>query len=221
MKEKILFTWSGGKDSTMALYELKKAQCHNILALLTTTTEDYERISMHGVRNALLEKQAKSLGIPLEKISIAKEASNEEYEKKLSDCLLHYQSQGVSSVVFGDIFLEDVRRYREENLAQIGMKGIFPIWERKTVELSRTFIQLGFKAVITCVDSSLLDGKFVGRLYDSDFLSELPPTIDPCGENGEFHSFVYDGPVFQKRVLFKKGEVLLRDDRFYFCDLIP
>lgn len=221
MAQKVIFTWSGGKDSAMALYELHKSKNYEIVALLTSVTEGYDRISMHGVRRVLLEKQAESLGLPLEMLYITRNSSNEEYEAKLKDKLLKYKKQGVSSVVFGDIFLEDLRKYREDNLALVGMKGIFPIWKRDTAELARTFIELGFKAVITCVDSNFLDGKFAGRYFDNRFLSELPGTVDPCGENGEFHSFVCDGPIFKERIRFRRGEVVLRDNRFYFCDLVP
>jgi uncharacterized protein (TIGR00290 family) len=219
--EKVLFTWSGGKDSALSLYMLRKFHNYEIAALLTSVTEDYDRISMHGVRRVLLEQQAQSLGLPLEMLYITRNSSNEEYEAKLKDKLLQYKSQGVSSAVFGDIFLEDLRKYRENNLAQIGMKGIFPIWKRNTTELAHTFIDLDFKAVITCVDSNVLEGKFVGRYFDKEFLSELPPQVDPCGENGEFHSFVYDGPIFRERIRFRRGKIVLRDNRFYFRDLIP
>ncbi len=208
--EKVLFTWSGGKDSAMALHELQKEKRYEVAALLTSVTEDYDRISMHGVRRVLLEQQARSLGYPLEIVYLTKNSSNEEYEDRLKEKLLKYKGRGVSSVVFGDIFLEDVRKYRENNLAQVGMTGIFPIWKRDTGELAHAFVDLGFKAVITCVDSNVLDKRFAGRAYDEQFLSELPSSVDPCGENGEFHTFVY-----------KKGRVVLRDNRFYFCDLVP
>ena len=221
MPEEVLFIWSGGKDSALALYELRKTQRYGIAALLTTVTEDYDRISMHGVRRALLEQQALSLNIPLDIAYITKDSSNEEFEARMKEKLLQYKSQGISSVVFGDIFLEDLRKYREDNLAQVGMQALFPIWKRDTDELAHTFIALGFKAVITCVDSQSLDKKFVGRAFDKRFLSELPPSVDPCGENGEFHSFVYAGPIFSESIRFRKGEVVLRDNRFYFCDLVP
>jgi uncharacterized protein (TIGR00290 family) len=221
MAEKVIFTWSGGKDSVLALYELQIIYDYEVVSLLTTLTEDYNRISMHGVRSILLERQANSLGVPIEKIYISKNSSNEDYEVKMREVLQKHLTAGVSSVVFGDIFLEDVKKYREDNLSKIGMKGIFPIWKRDTTELAHRFIDLGFKAVITCVDSNVLDKIFIGRLFDEQFLSELPATIDPCGENGEFHSFVYDGPIFKKRVLYTKGEVVLRDNRFWYCDLIP
>jgi uncharacterized protein (TIGR00290 family) len=220
MAEKVLFTWSGGKDSILALYELQMRSDYEIVALLTVLTEDYDRISMHGVRSILLERQANSLGLPIEKVYISKNSSNEEYEAKMREVLQRYLTADVSSVVFGDIFLEDLRKYREDNLSKIGMKAVFPIWKRDTTDLAHEFIDLGFKAIITCVDSNVLDKAFVGRLYDQQFLSELPSTVDPCGENGEFHSFVYDGPIFQKRVPYTKGEIVFRDGRFWYCDLI-
>jgi uncharacterized protein (TIGR00290 family) len=218
---KALFTWSGGKDGAMALHELQKTHDYEISALLTTVTEDYDRISMHGVHSILLERQAESLGIPLEKVYITKEASNHEYEAKMRSKLTGYKDKGISSVVFGDIFLEDLRKYREENLSKIGMRGIFPIWKRDTKELAYSFMDLGFKAVITCVDSEVLDRRFVGKEFDPQFLSEIPSHVDPCGENGEFHSFVYDGPIFRKKILHSRGKVVLRNNRFYYCDLIP
>jgi uncharacterized protein (TIGR00290 family) len=221
LKEKVVFTWSGGKDSAMALYELQRTGRHEVAALLTTVTEDYGRVSMHGVRSVLLERQAESLGIPLEKVHITKESTNAEYGEKMRETLERYRQQGVLSVVFGDIFLEDLRRYREENLSKAGMKGVFPIWKRDTAGLAREFMALGFGAVITCVDSEALGGGFSGRAYDEEFLSELPSSVDPCGENGEFHSFVYDGPIFRERIGFQRGEVVLRDNRFFFCDLVP
>jgi len=221
MTGKVLFTWSGGKDSALAFYELQRRNDHEIVSLLTTLTEDYNRISMHGVRSILLERQANSLGLPIEKVYISKNSSNEEYEAKMREVLQKHLTAGVLSVVFGDIFLEDLRKHREDHLAKIGMKAIFPIWKRDTTELAHEFINLGFKAVITCIDSNFLDKKFVGRLFDRQLLSELPANVDPCGENGEFHSYVYDGPIFQKNVSYAKGEVVLRDSRFWYCDLIP
>jgi uncharacterized protein (TIGR00290 family) len=219
--ERVLLTWSGGKDSAMALYELRSSGAHGVLALLTTVTEEYDRVSMHGVQTGLLERQAESLGLPVDRIYIRAGASNEEYEARMRDKLAYYQARGASSVAFGDIFLEDLRQYREENLARVGMKGLFPLWGRDTSELAHSFIDLGFKAVITCVDSNVLDRAFVGRDFDDQFLAELPPAVDPCGENGEFHSFVYDGPLFRSKIPHKRGEIVLRDSRFYYCDLTP
>ena len=221
MADKILFSWSGGKDSALALHSLLQNKDHEIVALLTTVTADYDRISMHGVRRELLEKQAESIGIPLEKISISKNSDNEEYEEKMKSVLLKHKNEGVNAVAFGDIFLEDLKKYREGNLAKIGLKGIFPLWKQNSFVLAKKFIGLGFKAIITCVDSKRLDGKFCGREYDNALLSDLPKNVDCCGENGEFHSFVYSGPIFKNEIPLKKGEVVLRDEQFYFCDLIP
>lgn len=221
MLEKVIFTWSGGKDSAMALYELQREKRYEVVALLTSVTEDYDRISMHGVRRVLLQQQAQYLGYPLEIVYLTKNSSNEEYEARLKEKLLQFKARSVSSVVFGDIFLEDLKKYREDNLAQVGMKGVFPIWKRDTRELAHKFIDLGFKTIITCIDSNVLDKRFVGRIFDRRFLSELPASVDPCGENGEFHSFVYDGPIFHQRIGLRKGKVVLRDNRFYFCDLVP
>ena len=219
--EKVLFSWSGGKDSARALYEILGSHQYQIAALLTTVTADYDRISMHGVRRVLLEQQAEALGFQLEQVLISKQGSNEEYESKVTETLGRYKNAGVTSVVFGDIFLEDLKKYREKNLAILGMKGIFPLWKKKSAELMKSFIELGFKAVTVCVDTQALDRKYVGRTIDEQFVSDLPETVDPCGENGEYHSFVYDGPIFKRSISHKLGEVLLRDNRFYYCDLIP
>lgn len=221
MVEKIILSWSGGKDSALALYEIMKIEDYELVAMLTTITRDYDRISMHGVRRILLEMQAESLGHRLEEVFISKDGTDEEYSSKMREVMSKYLNLGATSVVFGDIFLEDVRRYREENLAKLGMKGIFPLWNSDTHELARKFIGLGFKSIVACVDSKFLGKRFVGRAFDERFLSELPSTVDPCGENGEFHSFVYDGPIFRRSVNFKKGETVFRDNRFYYCDLIP
>lgn len=221
MNKRALLAWSGGKDSAMALYEIQKTEGYEISALLTTVTKDYDRISMHGVRRSLLEQQAVCLGYRLKQVFISKGASNEEYEAKMKDVLEKYQKASITSVVFGDIFLDDLRKYRETNLSKIRMEAVFPIWKRDTTELANTFIDLGFKAIITCVDSKVLDKGFVGRPFDEHFLSDLPSNVDPCGENGEFHSLVHDGPIFRKKLLYGLGDVVLRDNRFYFCDLMP
>lgn len=216
--EKVLFSWSGGKDSALALYETQKV--YEIKALLTTITEEYDRVSMHGVRRTLLEKQAQSLGLPLENVFISKNTSTEEYSSRMRNTLTRFQEAGVSAVIFGDIFLEDVRKYREENLSRIGMRGIFPLWGRDTTDVLTTFIRLGFTAITTCIDSKVLGKELAGRLIDEQFLGELPFTVDLGGENGEYHSFVVDGPLFREKVAYVKGEVVLRDS-FYFCDLMP
>lgn len=219
--ENVLVSWSGGKDSAIALYEILKNQNFHISALLTTVTEDYDRISMHGVRRILLERQVASLGFPLETVLISKNASNEEYEANMGRVLAKYKAAGTTSVMFGDIFLEDLRKYREDKLAALELRGIFPIWKRDTRELARSLLALGFKAITTCVDTTMLGAQFVGRVIDEQFLSELPLGVDACGENGEYHSFVYEGPNFKERVSFTRGEIVLRENRFSYCDLIP
>jgi uncharacterized protein (TIGR00290 family) len=220
MREKVLLSWSGGKDCTMALYEIQRENKYEISGLLTTMTKDYDRISMHGIRSVLLQQQAQSLGFPLEVILIPRETSIDEYESIMETALAKFRRDGVSSVVFGDIFLEGVRKYREGKLSQIGMTGLFPLWERRTVTLAHAFIDLGFKAVTTCINPEVLDKAFVGRLIDERFLAELPCNVDPSGENGEFHSFVFEGPIFKERIPYTLGEVVLRSS-FYFCDLLP
>jgi uncharacterized protein (TIGR00290 family) len=218
---KAILSWSGGKDSALALHEVRKAGDYKIRALLTTITEAYDRSSMHGIRRPLMEQQAESLGLSLEEVLLSPVSSNEEYDARMREILERYKAEGVSAVVFGDIFLEDVRKYREERLASVGMKGIFPLWGRDTTELARTFTQLGFKAVITCVDTEQMDSGYAGRAFDEEMLASLPAGVDPCGENGEFHSFVYDGPIFTRAIPHTTGEVVLRDERFMFADLIP
>ena len=218
--EKVLFAWSSGKDSALALYEIKRTQQYEISSLLTTTTDEYDRISMHGVRTTLLEQQAQSLGLPLEKVSISKNVTDEEYQSRMATTLANFRDNGVSSVVYGDIFLEGVRKYREEQLSKVGMRGLFPLWGRNSANLSKTLIDLGFKAIVTCVDSRVIDSSFVGRLIDESFLAEIPSSVDPNGENGEFHSFVFEGPIFRESIPYIKGEVVKRDS-FYFCDLLP
>ncbi|HUH96682.1 MAG TPA: hypothetical protein VLZ89_04940 [Anaerolineales bacterium] len=219
--ENVIVSWSGGKDSAAALYEILKDPGYRVSALLTTVTEDYDRISIHGVRRILLERQVASLGFPLEKVFISRNASNEEYESKMGQILAKYRDAGTTSVVFGDIFLEDLRKYREDKLAILNMRGIFPVWKRNTRELAHSLLGLGFKAITTCVDTEALDCQFVGRMIDQQFLSELPAAVDACGENGEYHSFVYDGPIFRERIPYTLGETVLRENRFCYCDLIP
>ena len=221
MKEKVILCWSGGKDSALTLHELCKSGKYEVVTLLTTITRDYDRVCMHGVRSILLEQQAESLGLPLEKIFISKNASNEEYESNMREILERYRAEGVCAVVFGDIFLEDLRKYREEKLSQVAMKGLFPIWKRDTAKLACEFINLGYEAIVTCANSNLLDSTLVGRAFDEQFLSMLPEEVDPCGENGEFHSFVSDGPIFQRQIPHTTGETVLRDNGFYYCDLVP
>jgi uncharacterized protein (TIGR00290 family) len=219
--EKVLFTWSGGKDSGLALHALLEDGSLEVAALLTTVTEPYDRVSMHGVRRGLLEAQARAIGLPLEIIALSADSGNEEFEEKMAARLRRYRAEGISRVAFGDIFLEDLRKYREENLARVNMAGLFPLWNQGSGELAHRFIRLGFRSVIVCVDTQVLDRRFAGREFDESLLRELPESVDPCGENGEFHSFVYDGPIFREIVRFTRGEAVLRDGRFLFQDLLP
>ena len=212
-------SWSGGKDSALALYQIQREQNYRVAALLTTMTRDYDRISMHGVRRVLLERQAESLGLPLHQILISKGATNQEYETKMEEAFSMYRESGINSVVFGDLFLQEIRDYRDQFLTRHNMRGIYPVWKRDTTQFIKEFIELGFKAVITCVDSKLLDSSFAGMLIDENFLAALPSHVDPCGENGEFHSFVFDGPVFKEAVKYSIGEKVLRED-FWFSDLL-
>ena len=213
-------SWSGGKDSCLALYEIQRAREWRVAALLTTVTRDYDRISMHGVRRVLLERQAASLGLPLHEVFITKDATNREYEAKMEEAFRLYRERDIARVVFGDLFLEEIRAYREQFLARHEMHGLYPVWGRDTTELIREFISLGFKAVVTCVDEKFLDASFAGMMIDKDFLSALPPHVDPCGENGEFHTFGFDGPTFGEPVRLSVGEKVVRDT-FWFCDLVP
>lgn len=214
-------SWSGGKDSSLALFELLESGHYEIVGLLTAITEEYGRISMHGVREELLEAQASSIGLPLVKVFIPSAESSEEFESRMQNVLERYAAEGVCAVAFGDIFLEDLRKYRVDNLRKVGMEGIFPLWKKDTGGLARTFLSRGFRTVITCVNSRALDGSFSGKEYNEQFLADLPDTVDPCGENGEFHSFAYEGPLFGSPVLFERGEVVVRNEHFYFCDLLP
>jgi len=216
----VLFCWSGGKDSCMALHRLRRDPLREVVALLTTVTEGFDRISMHGVRRELLERQAASLGLPLEIVTIPPQCAGPDYESRMEAMLLTWKNRGITKVAFGDIFLEDLREYREKNLAKIDMTAIFPVWIWPTSELVREFISLGFRAITVCVDPKILDESFVGREIDENFLAALPAKADPCGENGEFHSFVYDGPGFTAPVPFTVGDKVLRDG-FWFCDLLP
>ncbi|MDD1768492.1 MAG: diphthine--ammonia ligase, partial [Methanomassiliicoccales archaeon] len=209
-------SWSGGKDSALTLHELMKSKEREVVALLTTVTEEYDRITMHGVRSDLLKQQALSIGLPLEEVRLPENITEEDYEETMWGVMSRFKDAGIGSVAFGDLFLEDVRSRREANLARIGMKAVFPLWGRNTQKLALEFVKLGFKAITTCVDTTLLSGEFVGRDVDDEFLSDLPPHADPCGENGEFHSFVYDGPIFKKAIPFRKGDIVVKRGRFNY-----
>jgi uncharacterized protein (TIGR00290 family) len=200
---------------------LLKSGRYDVVSLLTTICKQYGRISHHGVRVELLKQQASALGISLHELYLPQvNCSMEDYEAAMEKTMLEYKDEGILTVAFGDIFLQDLREYRERNLAKVGMKAIFPIWHRDTTAIVGTFIDLGFKAYLTCVDGENLGRAFAGRPIDADLIRDLPDGVDPCGENGEFHSFVYDGPIFRRPVNLCIGEIVLRDVR-YFADLVP
>jgi uncharacterized protein (TIGR00290 family) len=219
--ESVILSWSGGKDSCMAAYQLLASQKYEIASLLTTVTEGYDRISMHGVRRSLLEQQADSLGVPLHQITIPKDCPNQIYEARMREAVEHFKTQGITKVAFGDLFLQEVKQYRDARLAQTGMTGLYPIWMRDTGELVRTFIGLGFRAILCCVDTQAIDASFAGREIDQALLRDLPDSADPCGENGEYHSFVYAGPIFKRPIPCRAGETVLRTARFNYCDILP
>jgi uncharacterized protein (TIGR00290 family) len=220
MPTPILFCWSGGKDSAMALHALLQRRDLRIAALLTTVTETYDRISMHGVRRELLVQQAESIGLPLHEVRIPPQCVNPIYEARMEEALRIHYDAGVRTVAFGDIFLEDLRAYREKNLARMGMTALFPIWKRDTRELIRNFHADGLRAIAACIDPRVLDRSFAGRELDASFFRDLPPKVDPCGENGEFHTFVFDGPIFRNPIPVGVGEIVERDS-FVYCDLLP
>ncbi len=215
--EPVWMCWSGGKDSAMALRAVLQDPSLRVEALLTTVADD--RISMHGVRRELLEAQAESIGLPLEIVRIPKPCSNDAYEAAMASAMERAKARGVSRMVFGDLFLEDIRNYRDQNLARASMSGIYPLWKRDTRKLAHECMDSGFKAILVCVDPDQLDPDyFCGREFDWPLLADLPVMADPCGERGEFHTFVYDGPIFKRPIPIRRGEVVERDG-FWFCDL--
>jgi uncharacterized protein (TIGR00290 family) len=219
--EKVLISWSGGKDCALALHEILSNKEYQVAGLLTTITGNNDRLDMHDVRFSMLERQAEYLGLSLEKVPISSHTSIADYEPSLVQTLKKYKELEVTSVVFGDIFREDLRKFRELNLARLRMKAIFPLWKRDNFQLMESFITLGFKAIIVSINTHALNKQFVGRTLDWKFLFDFPKTANICGEYGEYHTFVYDGPIFKQCVPFKVGETLLRDHHFYYCDLIP
>lgn len=235
MKPKAIFNWSSGKDSALALYKTLKEGRFEVTSLLTSVNEEFQRISMHGVHVDLLQQQASNLGVPLMIMEIPKEPSMEQYREIMISTMDVVQSQGNTHSIFGDIFLEDLRKYREEQLQSIGMKAVFPLWKQNTSDLINEFLDLGFKTIVTCVNETYLDKNFAGRIIDKDFIKDLPKNVDPCGENGEFHTFTFDGPIFSSPILYTLGETVKKtypkpksavsdkeeDYVFWFCDLIP
>lgn len=223
MKTPVVMSWSGGKDSAVALHELLRSGDYEVVELMTSVSEEYQRVSHHGVREVLLEQQAQAIGLPLQKVYLPSgklvPCTNEIYEQIMGNLMAAYKARGIDTVGFGDLFLEDLREWREKNLAKAGMRGIFPLWHRDTAQLARDVIAMGFRAYLSCVEGKVGEG-FVGRAFDQSLLDDLPSGIDPCGEYGEFHSFVYDGPIFKKPVNVRVGDVVMRDGRYY-ADLVP
>ncbi|GAB2573308.1 Dph6-related ATP pyrophosphatase [Spirosoma areae] len=209
-QHRAVMNWSGGKDSALALYYSLRSGQWAIQSLLTSVNEQHGRVSMHGVRLALLEAQANRVGLPLQLLRLPGDVSMESYNAKMQETLQSAQQQGITHSIFGDIFLEDLRHYRETQLQQTNLTGEFPLWQRNTTELLHEFMDLGFRAVLVCVNEKHLPAEFVGRELSLDLLKDLPKTVDPCGENGEYHSFVYDAPIFTKPIKFTKGEVVRR-----------
>lgn len=225
-KEPIIMSWSGGKDSSMALHRILQEGKYEVKYLLTTIYQPNGRVSMHGVPEALIEQQAKSIGIPL-KVLYIEEKTHDEYENKMRDFLSEMREEGIYKVAFGDIFLEDLKQYREQKLAEVEMKWIFPLWKENTQELAQYFIEQGFKTHICSIDNSLIPKHLIAIDYSQEFLKQLPNNVDPCGENGEFHTFCYDGPIFKYPVKFKINNPTLKiynhDGKVYeytFSDLM-
>ncbi len=218
----VVMSWSGGKDSALALHELTRDPRYEVVAIMTSLSDEFRRISHHGVREELLEAQADAIGLPLIKIYLPSgkntPCTNEVYEEIMSQAMDDLKSRGVFTVGFGDLFLEDLRAWREQNLAKAGMSGVFPIWKRNTQRLAREIIEMGFKAFLSCVEGKIGPG-FAGRPYDERLLQDLPEGTDPCGEYGEFHSYVYNGPCFARPVAIEVGEIVMRDGRYY-ADLL-
>ncbi len=207
-KEKVLFSWSGGKDSALCLYyALKK---YDIVALVTTVNIEFKRISMHGVREELLIAQAIAIGLPLEIVYLENPGTNSQYQEEIANRLSHFKEQGISKIIYGDIFLEDLRKWREKQLAEIGYSAIFPLWKRDTKELINQFLEEGFKTPVCSVSDAFLTEKHVGEIISKEFIDSLPSDVDPCGENGEFHTFVTDGPLFSEPIQIKFGEKVYR-----------
>ncbi len=219
-KPKAVVAWSSGKDSAYALFEARRAGAFDIVGILTTVTATFERVSMHGVREALLERQAAELGLPCHKVYIPSPCPNDVYEQKLGEAVSRAKAEGVSHFIFGDLYLEDIRRYRVERLEPAGMTAEFPLWQRDTRALAGEMLAAGLRAVVTCIDPSKLDKSWAGRAFDASFLSDLPAGVDPCGENGEFHTFVTDGPMFRGPIAVRTGDIVERDG-FVFADVLP
>ncbi|MDP3556876.1 MAG: diphthine--ammonia ligase [Bacteroidota bacterium] len=234
---KAIFCWSGGKDSAYCLHKVLSEKLFDVKYLLTTISDEFKRVSMHGTREELLDIQTAEIKIPVLKVRVTA-GTNDEYEKQMESVLLKAKLEGIENVIFGDIFLEDLRIYRENNLAKVGMKAVFPLWKINTNELVKDFIHLKFKTVICCVNDGYLGEEWLGREIDEKFLNELPSNVDYCGENGEYHTFCFDGPIFKNKINFLMGENIykaldikyegtcnslneIETKGFWFCDLLP
>lgn len=238
-----LMNWSGGKDSALALYHALRDPRLHVTDLLTSVSAAHQRVSMHGVRVALLHEQARRIGLPLTQLALPESPNMDDYERLMLATLAPLQARGIECAVFGDLYLEDLRHYREQQLARAGMQAVFPLWQRPNAELLREYLDSGFRAVVVCVNEQFLDASFCGRELNADFLRDLPPGVDSCGENGEYHSFVFDAPYFSTPIPFVRGEVVRRSyprpaaaapgpppdadapdpyaPNFWFCDLLP
>lgn len=239
MPSQALMSWSGGKDSALALHHALRNPRYHVAHLLTSVNAHYQRVSMHGVRVELLEAQAQRIGLPLTQLTLPEMPSMVDYDHALRTTMTTLRQQGATHAIYGDIFLEDLRAYREQQLARVPLHGVFPLWQRAGGDILREFLEEGFRAIIVCVNDRYLDASFCGRLLDRDFLRDLPPGVDPCGENGEYHSFVFDAPYFSQPIAFAKGELVRRTYAppagsaangevgdpfaagFWYCDLLP
>ncbi|WP_138991817.1 diphthine--ammonia ligase [Larkinella sp. C7] len=230
--KKAIISWSGGKDSALALFFCQQSGQYDLAGLLTHINEQFGRVSMHGVRSELIESQANALDLPLHTIQFPGDVSMECYNTLVKQKLIELKERGITHVIYGDIFLEDLRQYREQQLNEVGLQAVFPLWNQNTTVLLAKFVQAGFKAVLVCVNETQLSESWAGRNLDATVLKDLPPSVDPCGENGEYHSFVYDGPIFKAPIRFQKGEVVRRsyaasaepdqwDTQFIFQDILP
>lgn len=220
MQTPVLIAWSGGKDCLLALQRLRTDPAWNIAGLLTTITRQFDRVAMHGIRRDVLHAQARALGLPLIESELEWPSSNDAYETAFADALRRARelTPGLQHIAFGDLFLEDVRNWREALLARHGWRGVYPLWSTDTRALSREFVAGGHRAVLTCIDTTQLDGSFSGRDYDASLLAELPASVDPCGERGEFHTLSYGGPLFTHDLELRRGESVLREERFQYTD---
>ncbi|RDI41988.1 diphthine--ammonia ligase [Falsibacillus pallidus] len=220
-KKKVCVSWSGGRDSSLMLYRLLNDPGFEVSCLMTTVNEDTGKVMMHDIPYELLKDQAKSLGIPLRPIWLGSDPANEEYESRMQQAVEELIEDGIALMAFGDLFLEDIRKYREKNLEGTGLSPIFPLWGLTSADSSQAFLDAGFNAAVVCVDGSQLDPSFTGASYTAEFLDSLPEGVDPCGENGEFHTFVYDGPIFKEPVDFRFGSSYVKDGRFWYADILP